>query len=163
MTKYEDLITKVEKLGIKVRELDFGTTKKSGRCLDNIIYINSNIDEKGKYEILAEEVAHYKKTSGNILNQDITENIKQENIARREAYRILAEPNDVIEAMRHNSTTLDEVAEYLNLSLPTLIDIVNDWKRQYGKGIQVGTCYLQLEPYIAFIRDYGGLFNYKAI
>ena len=64
-----------------------------------------------KREILAEELAHYRKTYGNILNQSIVSNKKQEIIARRESYDILLNPKDIIKAMEV-STNLYEMAQY---------------------------------------------------
>lgn len=165
MTKYEQLLVKAEKLGAKVREIDFGTNKKCGRCLGNIIYINSIISETEKYEVLAEELGHYKTTYGNILDQGNVINRKLENIARREGFNIIVEPNDVVEAIRHNAFALHEIAEYINVSVETFLDILEDWKRKYGVGIQVGTCYLQFEPCFYFIRDYSnkGSLNYRVL
>lgn len=165
MTKYEKLIVKAEKLGAEVREIDFGTDKKCGRCLNNLIYINNRMSEIEKYEVLAEELGHFKTTYGNILNQSNTTNRKLENVARREGFNIIVEPNDVVEAIRHNAFTMYEIAEYIHVSVETFFDILEDWKRKYGVGIQVGTCYLQFEPCFYFIRDYSnkGSLNYRIL
>mgnify|MGYP001030078137 FL=1 len=165
MTEYEKLIVKAENLGAEVREIDFGTDKKSGRCLNNRIYINSRMSEIDKYEVLAEELGHYKTTHGNILNQNSVINRKLENVARREGFNIIVEPNDVVEAIRNNAFAMHEIAEYVHVSVETFFDILENWKKKYGTGIQVGTCYLQFEPCFYFIRDYSnnGSLNYRTL
>ena len=74
MTRYESLIVYAQRIGADVKEIDFCTTKKYGKNIDNIIYINSRMTEKEKYEILSEEIGHFKTTFGNITNQNKTEN-----------------------------------------------------------------------------------------
>ena len=153
MTEYEKLIITAEKYGAEVREIDFGTSKRCGRCLNNIIYINNRMSETEKYEVLAEEIGHFKTTYGNILNQNIVTNRKLENVARREGYNLLVEPNDLVEAMRHGAKDIYEMAEYLTLTVETLIDIINDFKKKYGMGIYVGNYYLRLEPQFGIYRN----------
>lgn len=160
MTKYEKLIIEAENIGIEVREIDFGSNKKGGRCLNNIIYINSRMLETEKYEVLAEEIGHYKTTLGNILNQDDITNRKLENIARREGYKTIVEPIDIVEAMRHGSKDIHDMAEYVGVRPGTLIDILNDYKKQYGVRIRVGNYCLILEPWFGIIQDYGGFLQY---
>lgn len=160
MTKYEKLIVKAEKEGAEVIELDFGTFKKCGKCVDNLLIINSTISDLDKYEILAEELAHYRKTHGNIVDQTKIENKKQEIIARRESYNLLVEPWDVVEAMKNGSTDIYDMADYLHTSVKTLLEVIDYWKRKYGIGIKVGSYYIQLEPNFGVLKDFG-LFDYK--
>lgn len=159
-TTYEELLCDAEKAGVEVIEADLYTSKKCGRCINNLILINSNTSTKEKKEILAEELSHYMKNCGDILDQTITSNIKQENIARRESYKMLVEPVDLIEGMKHGATNIFEMADFLDITVETLNDILSDFKKQYGIGIQVGNYYLQLEPTFGILKDFG-LFDYK--
>ncbi|WP_072991530.1 ImmA/IrrE family metallo-endopeptidase [Clostridium cavendishii] len=165
MTRYEKLLIEAEKQTVIVLELDLGTNKKCGKYISNkeknIIIINSNMTEIDKYEVLAEELGHHHTTFGHITNQKDIRNKKLELIARKDSFKILVEPNDVVEAMRYGVTTIYEMAEYLNITIDTLLNILNEWKKQYGMGIFVGNYYLQLEPSFGIIRDFGGLFNYN--
>lgn len=153
MTKYENLIITAEKLGAEVRELDFGTSKKCGRCLNNLIYINSRMSEIEKYEVLAEELGHFKTTYGNILNQNIMVNRKLENVARREGFNMIVEPIDLVEAMKHGAKDIYDIAEYINVTVETLSDIIEDFKKKYGVGVLVGNYYLKLEPQFGIRRN----------
>lgn len=152
MMQYEKLLLKVEKIGIEVLEVNLGTNKKCGKYLaneqKNIIVINSNLTNIEKYEVLAEEFGHYKTTFGNITNQNELRNLKLENIARKESYEILAKPNYIIDALKYGATTLDEVAEHINITVETLLDVIDSLKRQYGIRIPIGSYYLYLEPHL---------------
>lgn len=160
MTKYEKLIIKAEKMGAEVRELDFGTSKPCGRCLNNIIYVNNKVTEKAKYEVLAEEIGHYKTTYGNILNQNTIADKKQEFKARREGFKMIVEPIDIVESMKHGATDINEIADYIGISVETFFDILEDLKKRYGIGIPVGNYYIRLEPSFGIVKDFGGLLQY---
>ena len=54
MNNYEKLMIECEKLGAKVIELDFGTSKPCGNCKGNNIYINRNCNTNEKYCVLNE-------------------------------------------------------------------------------------------------------------
>lgn len=160
MTKYEKLIIKAEKLGVEIREINFGTNKPCGRCLNSIIYINNQATEKERYEVLAEELGHFKTTFGNILNQNTMINKKLEYRARREGFKIIVEPNDIVESMRHGANNINEMAEYIGISVETFFDVISDFKKRYGVGVPVGNYYLRLEPNLGIVKDFGGLLQY---
>ncbi len=157
---YESLIEKAENEGATIIELDFNTNKKYGRCINNYIFLNSNMTSTEKKEILAEELAHYRKTHGNILNQKDLRNKKQELVARRESYKILLDPVDIVHAMKCGAQNIYELADYLDITIETLNSILNDLRKQYGVGVRLGNYYLQLEPALGLIKDFGELFNY---
>lgn len=157
---YESLIEKAENEGATIIELDFNTNKKYGRCIDNHIFLNSNMTSIEKKEILAEELAHYRKTNGNILNQKDLRNKKQELVARRESYKILLDPVDIVHAMKYGAQNIYELADYLDITVETLNSILNDLRKQYGVGVRLGNYYLQLEPTLGLIKDFGELFKY---
>lgn len=165
MTKYEKLMLQAEHEGAKVLEVDLGTNKKCGKYIsskkENIIIINSNMTDVEKHEVLAEELGHHHTTYGNITNLDDIRNKKLELVARRDGFKILIEPIDIVEAMRHGANNMHEMAEYVQVTVNTLIEIIEDFKKQYGLGVQVGNYYLQLEPNFGIYKDFGGLFNYK--
>lgn len=156
---YENLLIQAEKEGVKVNEIDCKTNKKYGRCIGDNIFINSNMTYIEKKEILAEELAHHRKTHGNILNQSNISNIKQEIVARRESYNILLTPMDIIQSMKKTSN-IYEMADYLSITVETLYNILDDYKKRYGIGVKAGDYYLILEPVLGIIKDCGGLFNY---
>lgn len=164
MEKYEKLLIEAEKEGVEVLEVDLGTCKKCGKYLsndkENIIIINSNMTSIEKREVLAEELGHHHTTCGNITNLDDIRNKKLELIARRNGFKIIVEPNDLVNAMRYGVNNIYEMAEYVHVSVDTLYEIIEDFKKQYGAGIHVGNYIMQLEPIFGIYRDIDGLFNY---
>ena len=86
MDNYEKLINECEKLGAKVYEFDFGTSKPAGMCEGNEIYINKSCTTNEKYCVLLEELGHFLTTYGDITNQNDLKNRKQELFARRWGY-----------------------------------------------------------------------------
>lgn len=165
MTKYEELLIEAEKEGVEVIEVDLSTKKKCGKYLsnddENIIIINSNMTNIEKHEVLAEELGHHHTTHGNITNLDDIRNKKLELIARRDGFKILVEPIDIVNAMRHGCSNIYELAEYVHVSTDTFYEIIEDFKKQYGLGIPVGNYYIQLEPAFGIYRDINGLFKYS--
>ncbi|MBN7575983.1 hypothetical protein C1H57_12645 [Clostridium sp. 2-1] len=165
MTKYEKLLIEAEDQGVEVIEVDLGTNKKCGKYLNNknesIIIINSNITDIEKHEVLAEELGHHHTTYGNITNLDDIRNKKLELVARRDGFKTLVEPIDIVNAMRNGATNIYELAEYVHVTVDTFYTIIEDLRKQYGLGIPVGNYYIQLEPSFGIYKDIDGLFNYN--
>ena len=148
MTRYEDLTVYAENIGVKVIERDFNFNDKLGWCIDNRIYINSKMTENEKFEVLSEEIGHYKTTFGNISDLNDIKNSKLEKIARREGYKIFAKPSLLIDAVKSGATKDYEIADYLSVSPQVLKDVIEDLKAQYGIRIPIGDYYLYLEPHL---------------
>ncbi|MDU4480235.1 ImmA/IrrE family metallo-endopeptidase [Clostridium sp.] len=148
MTRYEKLIIEVNKNGVEVEEIDFGTNKKCGKCVDNTILINNKLTELEKFEVLLEEYGHYKTTFGNISDLSNIKNSKLEKIARREGYKIFAKPSLLIDAVKSGATDDYEISDYLSVSKEVLKDVIEDLKAQYGIRIPIGDYYLYLEPHL---------------
>ena len=82
---YTELQAQYPKLNIQ--ELDLTEVDGlKGLCLDDNIAIEKKLSQNEKNCILAEELGHYHTSFGNILNQTIISNRKQEHIARLWAY-----------------------------------------------------------------------------
>lgn len=158
---YETLLIKADTIGVTVKEFNLKT--RDGHCKENRIAINKNLSTKEKTCVLAEELAHYHLTVGDITDQENISNKKQELKARRYSYDILLEPIDIVNAMRIGCVNRFEITEYLHISEEFFEELIEDYKKQYGIGIFVGNYYLQLEPCLVLIKDFGGLFEYKNI
>lgn len=161
MTKYEELVSKAEMIGVNVIELDL--EGESGYIYNDTIFISESMDDVTKRCVLAEELGHYFKNLGDITDQDKVENVKQELIARRYGYKLLIEPNDIVEAFRSGATTIFEIAEFLHITVDTLGSIIEDFKKIYGIGITVGTYYITLEPQLGVVQDLRNILNYKNV
>lgn len=152
MTMYEELLIEAEKLGIRIKEIDFGIDAEIGYYCNNKILINNRLSERQKYIVLAEEIGHHKTTVGDITNQTKLENKKQEIKARRYGYTFLLEPIDLIYAFRKGAKNRFEIAEYLDITEKVFDEAISCFKCQYGIGRQFGDYYIGFEPNLHFIK-----------
>lgn len=146
MNYYEELIDSAVNDGFDVLELplEFG----DGRCKGHRIAIRQDIPTlKKKADILAEEWAHGKITVGDITDQSIASNRRQERKARLLAYDIRFGLQGLVKAWIHGCRSLFEIAEYLNISEDTLSEALEYYRQKYGTGIWEDGYFLQFEPY----------------
>lgn len=152
MTKYEKLISEAHKQGIKVVEINLGTDKPCGKCINNTIIINSRISIKDKYCILAEELGHYRLTVGDITNQSKIENRKQECIARRWGNRKLVRVLDIIHAFESGTRNSYEVAEFIGVTESFLDECINYYKAKYGTHFTIDNYTVYFEPTLGIVK-----------
>jgi hypothetical protein len=115
MTAYEVLLHEAYSLGLIVKEINLITRK--GRCVGNRIAIDKNIKtDAEKACILREEISHYKTTVGDITDQTIISNIKQEKVARNIAIQKLCSLDKIVEVIRKGAINRYEIAEILNVT-----------------------------------------------
>ena len=77
---------------------------------------------------MAEELGHYYTSAGDILNQDNSNNRKQENIARRWAFEKLLPLENLVFAIQDGHVETWDMAEYLEVDEAFLKDAL----RHYG-------------------------------
>lgn len=161
MRDYNNLLEKTNEEGVSVVEIDLGTDTPCGKCIGDTIFINNRVTTNEKKCVLAEELGHYHLTIGDITDLKSINNRKQELKARRYGYKLLIEPDDIVHAMKQGCINKYELSDFLNISEEFFEELIEDFKKQYGMGVFVGNYYLQLEPCLGLIRDFGGLFKYK--
>ncbi len=137
MTDYEKLLSHADKLGIKVKEIDFECNDECGYYSNNKILINNRISEVQKYAVLAEELGHHHKTVGDITNQNKIENKKQELIARRWGYEQLIGIIDLINAYNYGCENKYEIAKYLNVTENFLSQALEYYSCKYENGYKI--------------------------
>lgn len=116
MTKYEKLLSEYDgALDISEHEM-----KSSGLYADGCIWINKNLKECEKVCILAEEIGHYHTSTGDILDQNDIQNVKQELRARKWAYNKLVPQDEIFRAIKNGCTEPWDIAEYLDVDEKTL-------------------------------------------
>ena len=147
LSDFEMLIIKSELEGAKIVHLNIDPGVKYGKYADGYIGLNKNLPDNENYELLAEETGHHRKTYGDITDLSNIQNIKFENVARREGYNILLKPNDLLEPLLKGSRNIYEFSEYLNLSEEKLLEILDYWKKIHGLGIYIGDYYLNLSQF----------------
>ena len=132
MNRFETLLNESESKNLLIIEKDFKSNAK-GLCKGNKIGLNANIETtKEKTCILAEEVGHYETTVGDILNQRIAENRKQELQARMYAYNKLIGLQGIIDCYEYGCKNTYEMSEYLEVTEKFIIDALDAYKRKYG-------------------------------
>lgn len=141
---YEELLIKADNNNLITKELPLPISK--GRIKGNHIAIRKGMTETEKACVLAEELGHYYTTTGNILDQSITENRKQEHRARVWAYRNALGLSDLIEAYKHGCRNRYELAERLNVTETFLLGAIEDYKAQYGLCAKVDNYLIYFEP-----------------
>ena len=161
MRDYNNLLEKTNAEGVSVVEIDLGTDTPCGKCIGDTIFINNRVTTNEKKCVLAEELGHYHLTIGDITDLKSINNRKQELKARRYGYKLLIEPYDIVHTMKQGCSNKYELSDFLNISEEFFEELIEDFKKQYGMGVFVGNYYLQLEPCLGLIRDFGGLFKYK--
>jgi len=129
---YEQLLKEAEEEGLKVISWPFhGKTK--GLYYDGVIAINKDLSTTAERTcILAEELGHYYTSYGNIIDQKITTNRKQEEIAKRWAVHRLVNLNDFIRAFKSGACNKYEVAEFLGTTEKFLDKVIEVYYRKYG-------------------------------
>ncbi|MGL4107226.1 ImmA/IrrE family metallo-endopeptidase [Clostridium sp. LP20] len=146
MNKYELLLAEADSINVCVVEKSF-KSKAKGLCKGNKIGISSKLDtNKEKACVLAEELGHYHKTVGNILDQSYINNRKQELIARGWGYEKLIDLADVIRAHKVGINDRYELAEYLNVTDEFLQDSINYYKCKLGLFHKIDNYILCFEP-----------------
>lgn len=142
---YERLLIEAEKKKLKVLEKPLWHS--DGRILGNRIAIRNTIDTtKEKACALAEEIGHHDTTVGDILDQTIPWNRKQERQARINAYNTMIGLTGIIKAFEHGCGNKYEMAEYLDVTESFLSEALNVYEQIYGCRTILGNYLIQFIP-----------------
>ena len=102
-----------------------------GLCIGKTIIINANRTRVEQAQTLAEEISHQEISVGDILNPNDIESAKQETIARRRSFNRLV-PLDKLVAAYWQSTNEFELADYLDVTVEYLFDVLAYYREKYG-------------------------------
>lgn len=148
---YDELLLESSKDGITVLELPLKGS--DGRNKGDKIAIRKDIQtlcEKGC--ILAEELGHYHTSVGNILDQNITENRKQEQKARLWAYDRLVGLIGIAQSYKAGCSNLHEMSNYLGVTEEFLLNAINCYKSKYGVCVKVDIYIIYFEPCLGVVE-----------
>lgn len=148
MGLYEELCIKND--WIEIEETNRLPKFQPGLYINGKIFINSNLSETRKTEVLYEELAHHKLTYGNILDQSKDINRKFENYARRHGYEAALPLRIIVEAHNYGVSNLYELAEYVQLSEEYIAEILKHYKNKYGIGTHYGEYLITFDPLRVF-------------
>ena len=128
---YEELLKEADSLGLIVKEKPLQGT--DGRILNRRIAIRKDIPtQTEKSCVLAEELGHHYTSSGDILNQNIIANRKQEFRARVYGYNLLIGLRGIIQAYEAGCRNLYEMAEYLEVTEEYLKEALECYRKKHG-------------------------------
>ena len=145
MDNYEMLLDQAESSGLSVQEKPL--QYNDGRIRGNRILIRSTIETRcQKAAVLCEEIGHYETAVGNILDQSVTANRKQELRGRIWAYNRLIGLTGIIRAYKMGCRNRYEVAECLDVPEDTLQEALNYYHARYGVCTQVDNFVIYFEP-----------------
>lgn len=130
MITYEQLLKEADNKGLITKEKNLPVSK--GRIKGNRIAIKRDMSTTEKGCVLAEELGHYYTTSGNILDQNIASNRKQEQLARLWSYNKLIGLRGIINAYNAGCTNKYEFAEFLNVTVEFLEEAIKKYTDKYG-------------------------------
>lgn len=147
MTKYEHLLVEAFKCGAIVIELFLGTDKPCGKCIGNVIIINSVISTEEKIGVLSEELGHYLTTTGDITNQSMISNRKRELKARAWGYNKSIGLIGLVNAFEYGCRHLQDFLEYLNVSEEYFCEAIDYYKSKYGFSTQINDYTITFIPY----------------
>lgn len=148
MGLFEELCIKND--WIEIEETNRLPKFQPGFYINGKIYINSNLSETGKAEVLYEELAHHKLTYGNILDQSKWINRKFESYARRHGYEAALPLRIIVEAHHYGVSSLYELAQYVQLSEELVLEILKHYKQKHGLTTRYGKYVIQFEPLRVF-------------
>ncbi|HCX63027.1 MAG TPA: hypothetical protein DHU59_11410 [Clostridiales bacterium] len=147
---YDELLREAEDNGLIVKEKPL--KEYEGRIKGNRIAIKKDMTEAEKACALVEEISHFYKNVGNILNLSDVRNVKQEYQARLWAYDKQVGLIGIVQAYENRCKDLYEMAEYLNVTEEFLSEALEYYKCKYGVSVKLDTYILQFIPNLQVIK-----------
>ncbi len=150
LTTYEDILMEADANNLITKEKPLRAHK--GRIKGNRIAVNGNLSEREKKCVMAEELGHYYTGYGNILDQSLISNRKQELHGRIYAYNKLVGLMGIVDAYKNHCTSISESAEFLDVTEEFLNDALSHYKSKYGRYAVIDNYAIFFEPYIAVLE-----------
>lgn len=148
---YEILLDEAHREGLVVKEKPL--KYNDGRIKGKRIAIRNDIDTSAeKTCVLAEELGHHYTSVGDILNQRIAENRKQELQARMYAYNKLIGLQGLINCYEYGCSNIHEMAEYLNVTERFVSDALEAYEKKYGIQVRVENYIIRFNPNFSVIK-----------
>lgn len=135
MNPYEILLDDAYNDGLLVKEKPLQGS--DGRIKGSKIAIRENMTITEKTCTLAEELGHHYTTYGNIMDQENTQNRKQELRARLYGYDMQIGLIGIIECYKHHCRSIYEMAEYLQVTEEYLKEALECYSRKYGESLVI--------------------------
>ena len=144
---YEQLLTAADQEGLLVKEQPL--TGHDGLIRGSRIAIRKNIETQAEKScVLAEEIGHYRTSSGNILDQNKAGSRKQEYRARLYGYNLKIGLAGLIRAYEARCRNRYEMAEYLDVTEEYLEEAIDCYKAKYGLYVSIDNYLIYFEPFV---------------
>lgn len=144
-----NLYEKLENLipGMKITYMNMPDKLKGLTCRDEI-YLNTNlINYYHTTPILAEEVAHYLTSNGDITDYKDINNMKQEVVARRYAHKLIIPLHKLIECYELGLWgDIYEMCMHLEIDRSYFKKVIEEYKKIYGAEVKYRDYIIQFEP-----------------
>lgn len=148
LLNYEELLNTADNAKINVSE--YPLCASDGRIKGKHIVIRKTLDTNTEKScVLAEELGHYYTTCGNILDQSVIANRKQEYRARLYGYNIKIGLMGIVKAYLSGCHDIYEMAEYLDVTEEYLQEAIRCYKSKYGLFASVDNFIIYFEPCLA--------------
>ncbi|EGQ1737349.1 TPA: toxin [Staphylococcus pseudintermedius] len=144
MSKYEELMKKHSHIPISDNHKLKGNFK--GIFANGAILIDKDLSNFQKHAVLAEEIAHYKYTYGNILDQSNMLNKKLELFARRKAYESVITLQGLIDAYNNGISNIHEMADFFEVNLGFIQESLKHYQQKYGLYTYYGDYIISFDP-----------------
>ena len=148
--KYDELLIEADSNSLITKEKPLKAY--DGRIRGNKILIRSNMTEKEKTCVLAEELGHHYTTVGNILDQTNVMNRKQEQQARTWAYNKLIGLMGIVDSYKAGCRNSNEMAEYLNVTEEFLAEALERYRSKYGTYTTIDNYVIFFEPRLGVLE-----------
>jgi len=131
-------LNKLEKLMSNYPELSFTFTNRmplfqGAYIFNNEVYINSNRDYRQNLQDLAEEIGHWKTTSGDIRKESTLYDQKQEHEARQFGYMMIVSLDGLIDCFKKGIATPWDIADYFECDIDYIWNALDTYKIKYGE------------------------------
>lgn len=146
MNRTDQIRLEAYSLGVDVVDWDFKDTRIKGLYCDGTIALSSKLTNREQAAVLAEELGHHLTAAGDILDQSVSANRKQELHGRIWAYNRLIGLTGIIRAYKMGCRNRYEMAECLDVPEETLQEALNYYHARYGVCTQVDNYVIYFEP-----------------
>lgn len=153
MNLYEHLQDEASQDSVPVINHHFKSNRIKGIYCNGIISLNKHLDTTAeKTCILAEELGHHYTSVGNILDQTIASNRKQEQQARTWAYNRLIGLIGIVNSYKAGCQNLYEMAEYLDVTEEFLHNALKRYREKYGEYVTIDNYIVYFEPCLGVLE-----------
>ena len=142
----EELTEEACSHGAETIDYPFNSDRIKGLYYDGVIAVSDKLRGPEKAAIIAEELGHHLTAVGNILDQSVAPNRKQELRGRIWAYNRLIGLTGILKAYKAGCRNRYEMAECLDVPEETLQEALDYYHSRYGVCTQVDNYVIYFDP-----------------